>query len=172
MVCPLGPSLFSLCHVSSSPQTQIQHHPVLLLIHLTTSLQFITDPCTSDSLCASSCCDFIFGKCESTSVFPERQGCDFGTATPNNNAAKALGNNESVKPPSLFPPKLTTREMNVTGSTSSSVRQAHETDFITGTCISNNACASGCCGFTSGKCEGAIVSQERQGCGFGKLRPN
>ena len=47
------------------------------------------------------------------------------------------------------------------------------TQFITGPCTSDADCASGCCGFKSGKCAGAIVAQERDGgCGFGDAQPN
>ncbi|PGH13322.1 hypothetical protein AJ79_03739 [Helicocarpus griseus UAMH5409] len=47
------------------------------------------------------------------------------------------------------------------------------TQFITGPCTSDADCASGCCGFTSGKCAGPIVAQERDGgCGFGETAPN
>ncbi|KAH8656706.1 hypothetical protein BGZ60DRAFT_518827 [Tricladium varicosporioides] len=45
--------------------------------------------------------------------------------------------------------------------------------FITGACTSDAACQSGCCGFNTGKCAGAIVAQERDGgCGFGNPTPN
>lgn len=50
---------------------------------------------------------------------------------------------------------------------------AQGTQFITGTCASDAECASACCGFTSGKCAGPIVAQERDGgCGFGDAQPN
>ncbi|KAK2732336.1 hypothetical protein FQN55_004255 [Onygenales sp. PD_40] len=47
------------------------------------------------------------------------------------------------------------------------------TQFVTGPCTSDADCASGCCGFNSGKCAGPIVAQERDGgCGFGESAPN
>jgi hypothetical protein len=47
------------------------------------------------------------------------------------------------------------------------------TQFITGVCKSDADCASGCCGFKSGKCAGPVVAQERDGgCGFGDAQPN
>lgn len=47
------------------------------------------------------------------------------------------------------------------------------TQFITGPCGSDADCNSGCCGFKSGKCAGAIIAQERDGgCGFGNPTPN
>ena len=53
------------------------------------------------------------------------------------------------------------------------VVQGAGTQFITGPCTSDADCASGCCGFNSGKCAGAVVAQERDGgCGFGDAQPN
>ncbi|EON68131.1 hypothetical protein W97_07280 [Coniosporium apollinis CBS 100218] len=50
---------------------------------------------------------------------------------------------------------------------------AQGTQFITGPCTSDANCASGCCGFNSGKCAGPIIAQERDGgCGFGDAQPN
>src|SRR5262249_20847634 len=50
---------------------------------------------------------------------------------------------------------------------------AQGTQFITGPCKSDADCASGCCGFNSGKCAGPVVAQERDGgCGFGNAQPN
>src|SRR3954451_18704430 len=47
------------------------------------------------------------------------------------------------------------------------------TQFITGPCTSDADCASGCCGFNSGKCAGPVIAQERDGgCGFGDAQPN
>lgn len=47
------------------------------------------------------------------------------------------------------------------------------TQFITGPCKSDADCASGCCGFKSGKCAGPVIAQERDGgCGFGDGKPN
>ncbi|KAG9386274.1 hypothetical protein A1F94_003024 [Pyrenophora tritici-repentis] len=50
---------------------------------------------------------------------------------------------------------------------------AQGTQFITGECASDAECASGCCGFTSGKCAAPLVANERgEGCGFGDAQPN
>ncbi|KAI8820798.1 uncharacterized protein EV422DRAFT_620219 [Fimicolochytrium jonesii] len=47
------------------------------------------------------------------------------------------------------------------------------TQFITGPCSSDADCASGCCGFRTGKCAGPVIAQERDGgCGFGDAQPN
>ncbi|KAL0572591.1 hypothetical protein V5O48_009369 [Marasmius crinis-equi] len=43
------------------------------------------------------------------------------------------------------------------------------TQFITGPCNTDADCASGCCGFNSGKCAGAIIALTRDGgCGHGE----
>lgn len=45
--------------------------------------------------------------------------------------------------------------------------------FITDICANDNECASGCCGFKSGKCAGPIIAQTRDGgCGHGDAQPN
>ncbi|KAF2832015.1 hypothetical protein CC86DRAFT_462404 [Ophiobolus disseminans] len=50
---------------------------------------------------------------------------------------------------------------------------AQNLQFITGVCASDAACASGCCGFTSGKCAAPFVAKERgESCGFGNAQPN
>ncbi|KAL1793232.1 hypothetical protein ACET3X_008214 [Alternaria dauci] len=50
---------------------------------------------------------------------------------------------------------------------------AQGNQFITGECASDAECASGCCGFTSGKCAAPFVANERgEGCGFGDAQPN
>src|SRR5256885_11453523 len=47
------------------------------------------------------------------------------------------------------------------------------TQFITGPCASDADCASGCCGFNTGKCAGPVIAQERDGgCGHGNAQPN
>lgn len=81
--------------------------------------QFITGVCKSDADCASGCCGFTSGKCEGAIVSQERQGCGFGNATPNNNAAKALGSTESAKAPGAAAPsgapKMVTAQNNTFG---------------------------------------------------------
>ncbi|KAI1785293.1 hypothetical protein LXA43DRAFT_900104 [Ganoderma leucocontextum] len=52
-------------------------------------------------------------------------------------------------------------------------RAAPGSQFITGPCAGDVGCASGCCGFKSGRCAGAVIAQERDGgCGFGDAQPN
>ncbi|RMZ81071.1 hypothetical protein DV738_g2357, partial [Chaetothyriales sp. CBS 135597] len=107
--------------------------------------QFITGPCDTDADCASGCCGFNSGKCAGPIIALTRDGgCGHGDAQPNANAANALG------------------QGTFTG-----------TQFITGPCDTDADCASGCCGFNSGKCAGPIIALTRDGgCGHGDAQPN
>lgn len=51
--------------------------------------------------------------------------------------------------------------------------QGTGTQFITGACAVDGDCASGCCGFNTGKCAGAVVALGRDGgCGRGNAVSN
>ncbi|KAK1230294.1 hypothetical protein PQX77_006623 [Marasmius sp. AFHP31] len=135
--------------------------------------QFITGPCANDGECASGCCGFKSGKCAGAIVAQERDGgCGFGNSTPNDDAARKLRGQAPANPP-------TNNGAQSTGgaaggnATESGSGKAPGTQFITGPCANDGECASGCCGFNTGKCAGAVVAQERDGgCGFGDATPN
>ena len=140
--------------------------------------QFITGTCASDADCASGCCGFTTGKCAGAIVAQERDGgCGFGNAAPNADAAKALGS--TVAAPGVGGSTGDNANGNAgvvkqqdASSTANTVASAG-TQFITGTCAKDADCASGCCGFNSGKCAGPVIAQERDGgCGFGDPSPN
>ncbi|KAK7468451.1 hypothetical protein VKT23_002963 [Stygiomarasmius scandens] len=143
--------------------------------------QFITGPCTSDADCASGCCGFKSGKCAGPVIAQERDGgCGFGDSQPNNRAAQAIqGPNAEAAPgvnngasgsSAANGQTSATRAASTRTATSSA---ATGTQFITGACSSDADCASGCCGFKSGKCAGPVIAQERDGgCGFGDPQPN
>lgn len=154
-----------------------------------TGTQFITGPCTSDGDCASGCCGFKSGKCAGAVVAQERDGgCGFGDAQPNDNAAKALTGGASASTaiaansPATAATAPAAAPAAATGASSaadaaapgaSNVGNGAGKQFITGACKSDADCASGCCGFNSGKCAGAVVAQQRDGgCGFGNAQPN
>ncbi|KAK5045706.1 hypothetical protein LTR84_009075 [Exophiala bonariae] len=137
--------------------------------------QFITGVCTSDADCASGCCGFNTGKCAGPVIAQERDGgCGFGDGTPNDRAAQAFRNGQATTPATNTPPANNgNANTGNTGNTGSSGSTGTGTQFITGVCTSDADCASGCCGFNTGKCAGAIVAQERDGgCGFGDGTPN
>ncbi|GAD93936.1 hypothetical protein PTT_11589 [Paecilomyces variotii No. 5] len=151
-------------------------------------LQFITGPCKSDAECASGCCGFNSGLCAGPVVAQERDGgCGFGDAQPNDNAARALtgGAPAATAPPTAAPAAASPVDAAVQGAPADQAARtaaaANPTlagngqakQFITGACNSDADCASGCCGFNSGLCAGAVVAQERDGgCGFGNAQPN
>jgi hypothetical protein len=132
-----------------------------------TGKQFITGVCKSDADCASGCCGFKSGKCAGAVIAQERDGgCGFGDAQPNNNAAQALQGKAPASPSNANTAAAAKASSTATGSGTGK-------QFITGACKSDADCASGCCGFKSGKCAGAIIAQERDGgCGFGDAQPN
>ncbi|KAK7025476.1 hypothetical protein VNI00_016005 [Paramarasmius palmivorus] len=105
---------------------------------------------------------------DSTLATLERDGgCGFGDAQPNDNAARKL-RGEAPAAPGTPPPAN-----NGAGGAAAGSGKPPGTQFITGPCANDGECASGCCGFNSGKCAGAIIAQERDGgCGFGDAQPN
>ncbi|KAJ6617515.1 hypothetical protein B0H10DRAFT_1304976 [Mycena sp. CBHHK59/15] len=85
-------------------------------------------------------------------------------ATPANAPAKAA---TSAKNPAATPAKKPAAKPAAKPATKPG------TQFITGPCKSDADCASGCCGFRSGLCAGAIIALERDGgCGRGNAKPN
>lgn len=139
--------------------------------------QFITGTCAADSDCASGCCGFNSGKCAGPVVAQQRDGgCGFGNAAPNADAAKALGSGiaaPGVQGAGADAAGANTQAAATQNTGANGVASAAGTQFITGTCTADSDCASGCCGFNSGKCAGAVVAQERDGgCGFGDQTPN
>ncbi|KIW25976.1 uncharacterized protein PV07_09109 [Cladophialophora immunda] len=157
-----------------------------------TGTQFITGPCTSDADCASGCCGFNTGLCAGAIVAQERDGgCGFGDAQPNDNAAQLLRGQQPTSAATSAPAPANTASTSSGTSSSGSgtsgsnppidstipgsqnVGKANGSQFITGQCFSDADCASGCCGFNTGKCAGAIIAQTRDGgCGFGDAQPN
>jgi hypothetical protein len=154
--------------------------------------QFITGPCQSDADCASGCCGFNSGKCAGAVIALERDGgCGRGNAQSNDNAARALGFTGDFTPSSGSGASSSTSantntnantntatndataNSGATSSTTSNAAVGAGTQFITGACQSDADCASGCCGFNSGKCAGAIIALERDGgCGRGNAQSN
>jgi hypothetical protein len=110
--------------------------------------QFITGACTSDADCASACCGFNSGLCAGPVVAQQRDGgCGHGNATPNDNAAVALGFTGTVGKGA----STTLATSVVAAATAVAASKSSGTQFITGTCASDSDCADGCCGFNSGK---------------------
>ncbi|KAL8278270.1 hypothetical protein RQP46_009302 [Phenoliferia psychrophenolica] len=106
----------------------------------------ITNPCSSDSECASGCCGFTLAVCEGPCVALQRDGCGRGDGVSNSNAAANLGTCTALvaayQPSALAGPA-----------------GARGTQFITGPCTTNNDCVSGCCVAATDKC-GAVGAQK------------
>ena len=140
--------------------------------------QFITGACTSDADCASSCCGFNSGKCAGPVIAQTRDGgCGFGDAQPNDVAAKAFQAGQPAPaggaPAAAAPAPAPAASAPAAGEAAAPAAGGQGKQFITGTCASDADCASGCCGFNTGKCAGAVIAQERDGgCGFGDAQSN
>lgn len=144
--------------------------------------QFITGQCFSDADCASGCCGFNTGLCAGAVIAQTRDGgCGFGNTSPNNNAAQALTGGgaapaaaaSAAPAPAPSPTETASTGINNSIPGSENVGNGAGKQFITGQCLSDADCASGCCGFHSGLCAGAIIAQTRDGgCGFGNASPN
>lgn len=144
--------------------------------------QFITGACTSDADCASGCCGFNSGKCAGAVIAQERDGgCGFGDAQSNDDAAQALMGGQGAAAGGDAAAGAAAGGAAAGGDAAGGDAAAGGQDaaggagsqFITGPCTSDADCASGCCGFNSGKCAGAVIAQERDGgCGFGDAQPN
>ncbi|KAJ3097289.1 hypothetical protein HDU97_004974, partial [Phlyctochytrium planicorne] len=142
---------------------------------------FITDVCKSDDDCQSGCCGFKTGKCAGAIVALERDnGCGFGEAQSNNNAAIALGFKGAFTPTkagggaaAAAAPAAGAAGAAGAAAPAAAPAANKKKTFITDVCKSDDDCQSGCCGFKTGKCAGAIVALERDnGCGFGEAQSN
>jgi hypothetical protein len=139
-------------------------------------LQFITGQCLSDADCGSGCCAKPTGICSGpgASFQQGKEGCGFGggaspapaPAPPAEPAPPAQA------PPAQAPPASTTPANGgppFDPAGAKNVGNGKGGQFITGQCLSNADCGSGCCAFPSGICSGpgAAFQNGKQGCGFG-----
>ncbi|KAJ7290035.1 hypothetical protein C8J57DRAFT_1705534 [Mycena rebaudengoi] len=143
--------------------------------------QFVTGPCTADADCAEGCCAFTTGKCAGPVIALTRDGgCGFGTATPNANAAIALGQFQGAV--DAFSQSLAAAGVAAAPTQNGAAAapaapaatpaaagsgKAAGTQFITGPCASDAECASGCCNAATALCAARLVALEGAGCGFG-----
>lgn len=126
--------------------------------------QFITGQCLSDADCASGCCAKPTGICSGpgASFQNGKEGCGFGG-----------GGAAPAPPPAPETPPATSTPANggppFDPAGGKNVGNGKGGQFITGQCLSNADCGSGCCAFPSGICSGpgAAFQNGKQGCGFG-----
>ncbi|KAF9258744.1 hypothetical protein L218DRAFT_1062894 [Marasmius fiardii PR-910] len=134
--------------------------------------QFITGPCTVDADCASGCCAFNTGKCAGAIIALTRDGgCGHGDGQSNARAAAVLrGNCPGTKVKRERP--STSRRYHLCPRTPLAPHVGNDQgeQFITGQCLSDADCASGCCAVLGdiGICSGPAVANEqgKSGCGF------
>lgn len=151
--------------------------------------QFITGGCLSNADCASNCCATIntgtepaFGICSGPAVSFQngKQGCGFNAATAgNNNEPPSNGSIDVVPVPDDPPAQVGGGTVKPSGlvpdvNGAKNVGNGRGEQFITGECLSDADCASGCCALVNtgvkkfGICSGpgANTQNGKQGCGF------
>lgn len=144
-----------------------------LVISQSSSNQPINSSCKSDTECQSGCCALTTGQCTDPSVALQRGGgCGFGAVISRASGGGGGQSSSAIKSAVCSATSKTVAAQSNVSQTAAAAA-ASGTQFITGACTSDADCASGCCGFSTGKCAGAIVALERDGgCGFGNSTPN
>lgn len=140
--------------------------------------QFITGECLSDADCASACCALALGTCAARAVAEEGQGCGFG------GGGGGAGNDGGDNVDGGVNDEVDVDNGQDAGSGDNdtgdavqgdvpgaeNVGQGDGSQFITGACVSDADCASGCCATLEGAgvCSAEAVQFEdgKQGCGF------
>ncbi|KAI0513327.1 hypothetical protein F5B22DRAFT_248698 [Xylaria bambusicola] len=145
--------------------------------------QFIGGQCINSLDCASTCCATFgsIGLCSGLGAQFQagKTGCGFGAsatpATPDNNTGNDnsgsdnndnSGNNNTGNNGNAGGSGTVTVDPNTAGS--QNVGLGNGSQFITGQCLSDADCASGCCA-TDGKCAARAVvesAQDARECGF------
>ncbi|KAK2031381.1 hypothetical protein LX32DRAFT_691776 [Colletotrichum zoysiae] len=137
--------------------------------------QFITGQCLSDADCASGCCAGPKGACAARAVAEEngKSGCGFtgaaGAAGSSGGGGAAAANAAPSPPPQTAPSAGGGSSGASQGAAGSqNVGKGNGQQFITGQCLSDADCASGCCAGPKGVCSAVAVANEngKTGCGF------
>ncbi|RYP72550.1 hypothetical protein DL769_004424 [Monosporascus sp. CRB-8-3] len=121
--------------------------------------QFIGGACLSSADCASGCCATLNGAGICSGVGAQfqdgKQGCGFGDG--------------AVAPNPVVDDAPTAGGAGGAGEAGGqNVGKGDGSQFITGRCLSDADCASGCCANPNGVCSAAAAAFEsgKQGCGF------
>ncbi|KAI0155545.1 hypothetical protein BJ166DRAFT_593759 [Pestalotiopsis sp. NC0098] len=135
--------------------------------------QFIGGECLSSADCASTCCAFNNnggGVCSGIGAQFQagKTGCGFGDggASP---AASAPANDVGAAAPAATGASTSTAStVDTSAPGSQNVGTGNGQQFITGQCLSDADCASGCCANPKGVCSAVAVAFDsgKQGCGF------
>jgi hypothetical protein len=134
--------------------------------------QFIGGACLSSADCASACCATLNGAGICSGVGAQFQagktGCGFGdggaaAASPAAPAATSPAANNNAGTTGTG---TTAVDTNAPGA--QNVGTGNGQQFITGQCLSDADCASGCCAKPKGVCSAVAVAFDsgKQGCGF------
>ncbi|KAM6488370.1 hypothetical protein HDV62DRAFT_25952 [Trichoderma sp. SZMC 28011] len=140
--------------------------------------QFITGACLSNADCASGCCAALNGGAVCSGVGAQfqngKQGCGFSSSGGSSSATPAApagdANNAAAPPASsaAAPAGFNAAVGDPAGA--KNLGNGAGAQFITGACLSNADCASGCCAALNGGavCSGvgAQFQNGKQGCGF------
>lgn len=131
--------------------------------------QFITGGCLSDADCQTACCATFSGGgiCSAVAVqFDQgKQGCGFG-------GAGAGAGDAAPSDGTTADPAAGSGAVDSSAPGSQNVGLGNGQQFITGQCLSDADCASGCCAGTDGKstatCSAVAVQFDsgKTGCGF------
>ncbi|KAH8175161.1 hypothetical protein LIA77_03579 [Sarocladium implicatum] len=138
-------------------------------------LQFITGACLSNADCGSGCCAGLNGGgiCSGPAVGDAqgKTGCGFGGD--GGDAGAAIPSPTPSQPAEIVDGGEEAGAGNgATGAGAENVGTGNGSQFITGQCLSDADCASGCCagkaGSPDGVCSARLVAEEngKTGCGF------
>ncbi|KAI0123184.1 hypothetical protein BJ170DRAFT_103316 [Xylariales sp. AK1849] len=137
--------------------------------------QFIGGACLSTADCASACCATLAGAGICSGVGAQfqagKQGCGFGDGGA---APAAAATSAAAATPAAGAAATSIASGTGSGAADSSapgsqnVGTGNGQQFITGQCLSDADCASGCCAKPKGVCSAVAVAFDsgKQGCGF------
>ncbi|KAL7935106.1 hypothetical protein V8C35DRAFT_300732 [Trichoderma chlorosporum] len=150
--------------------------------------QFITGACLSDADCASGCCAGLNGGAVCSGVGAQtqngKQGCGFNSSGGSSSSSAPASNtnsgdsNNAAAPPAASAAPASSSSAAPAGFNAAvgdpagakNLGNGKGAQFITGACLSNADCASGCCAALNGGavCSGvgAQFQNGKQGCGF------
>lgn len=128
-------------------------------------VQFIGGACLSSADCASTCCATLNGAGICSGLGAQFQsgktGCGFGDGG-------AAATSPTADTNTNINPGTAASGVNTSLPGSQNVGKGNGSQFITGQCLSDADCASGCCAKPSGVCSAVAVAFDsgKQGCGF------
>ncbi|KAL0930383.1 biotrophy-associated secreted protein 2 [Colletotrichum truncatum] len=135
--------------------------------------QFIGGACLTSKDCASACCASLSGAGICSGVGAQfqagKQGCGFGDGGAVAAPDASQGAGQATPTMEAAPGNGTNAGAGTSGAPGSqNVGKGNGQQFITGQCLSDADCASGCCAGPKGACAARAVAEEngKAGCGF------